>query len=211
MYYSILRYWYGQSSDEELPQRAAKMIRRAYRDAVRSVDGFVETLSEAVDPHDPITVFHSDHGEALGEHGNFGHKQTLYEENLRVPLFVHNAGSSVRITEQMSLQSLPDLISDLLDVEKFDPRTHTKPFIISQTENTQKASVRTNDWKYISEGVEKGLYSLGDGNNEKKVTQKYPKVKALLSQIVERHDATQWEKEMIENLVTDLVSGGKQL
>jgi len=62
MYYSILRYWHGQSSGEKLPDRAGELIGQAYRDAVRSVDGFMNVLTEAVNAYDPVTVFHSDHG-----------------------------------------------------------------------------------------------------------------------------------------------------
>jgi arylsulfatase A-like enzyme len=39
-----------------------------------------------------LVVLTSDHGEALGEHGNRGHATTLYEEQVRVPLLIHLPG-----------------------------------------------------------------------------------------------------------------------
>jgi len=151
MYYSILRYWYGESNDGELPDGAAELIGQAYRDAVRSVDGFMDALMAALGEYDPATVFFADHGEALGEHGNFGHEQTLYEENLRVPLFVHNAGETETVDEQLPLRSLPELLVDLTHTatEPFDPHAHTRQFVVSHTEENQTRSVRTSRWKLV--------------------------------------------------------------
>jgi len=120
----------------ELPDGAAELIGQAYRDAVRSVDGFMDALMAALGEYDPATVFFADHGEALGEHGNFGHEQTLYEENLRVPLFVHNAGETETVDEQLPLRSLPELLVDLTHTatEPFDPHAHTRQFVVSHTE-----------------------------------------------------------------------------
>ncbi len=39
-----------------------------------------------VDAENLLVVFVSDHGEALGEHGDWGHGRTLYEEGLRIPM-----------------------------------------------------------------------------------------------------------------------------
>jgi len=212
MYYSILRYWHGQSSNDELPVRARELISQAYRDAVRSVDGFVDALTEAVSAYNAVTVFHSDHGEALGEHGNFGHEQTLYEENLRVPMFVHNAELSEHVNEQLPLQSLSELLVDLSNPVEFDPRTHTQPFVVSQTENNRTLSVRTRSWKYILESSGERLYSLRNGNKEEEdVTGEYPEVTRSLSQIIKRHHETQHEKDMIGTKISNLVSGCNQL
>jgi len=40
---------------------------------------------------DAIAIISSDHGEALGEHGIYGHGSYLYPEFLRIPLFIYDA------------------------------------------------------------------------------------------------------------------------
>jgi len=212
MYYSILRYWYGETNDAELPNRASELIGQAYRDAVRSVDGFVDALTSAVEPYDPATVFFSDHGEALGEHGNFGHEQTLYEENLRVPLFVHNAGETVTVDEQLPLRSLPELLCDLADSTLFDPEAHTRPFVVSHTENNATKSVRASRWKLVTDGERKRLFDLEvDPKERSDAAASYPEVVASLTDVLDRHDVTQAEKETVGDAVSDLVTGTTNL
>ncbi|EMA70012.1 arylsulfatase [Halorubrum kocurii JCM 14978] len=212
MYYSILRYWYGETNDAELPDRAGELIGQAYRDAVRSVDGFVDALTGAVDAYDPVTVFFSDHGEALGEHGNFGHEQTLYEENLRVPLFVHNAGATGTVDEQLPLRSLPELLCDLADVTPFDPAAHTRQFVVSHTENNATQSVRTSRWKLVDDGETARLFDLqGDPDETTDVSESYPEVAASLADVLASHDATQTEKARVGDAAAEVVSGEADL
>jgi len=212
MYYSIMRYWHGKSNDEELPDRAAKLTQQAYRDAVRSVDGFVEALQDAVDPFDPVTVFFSDHGEALGEHGNFGHKQTLYEENLRVPMFIHNAGMTATVDEQQPLRSLPEVLMELPNPEEFDPHAHTQQFVVSQTEANRKRSVRTSRWKLVRTDDKTLLYDLQKNPEETlSVADTYPAVTESLVDVLDVHDATQREKNVVGDTVTELLANGGKL
>jgi len=212
MYYSILRYWHGQSSGEKLPDRAGELIGQAYRDAVRSVDGFMNVLTEAVNAYDPVTVFHSDHGEALGEHGNFGHEQTLYEENLRVPLFVHNVDLAEHVNEQMSLQTLPVLLSELAGTGEFDPWEHTEPFAVSKTENNQILSVRTARWKFVADKDDSRLYDLrSDSGEATDVSDTHPEVTSSLAALADRHKATQTEKGHVETAAAELLAGGTPL
>lgn len=210
MYYSILRYWYGEISDDEIPPHAREMIGRTYRDAVRSVDAFVESLFEATAEHDPITVFFSDHGEALGEHGSFGHKQTLYEENVRVPFFVHNAGITDEVDGQLPLQALPRLLTDLVDPGEFAPRTYTRPFVVSQTENNRARAVRTERWKLVTDGTTDTLYDLAsDPDETTDVHAEYDDVTSSLRAVIRRHDATQAEKERTGRVAEALVTEGR--
>ncbi len=63
-----------------------------YPDRVVSTDREVGRFLEALDEFDfgsePFVILHSDHGEALGEHGFVGHGRYLYEDNLRIPLIM---------------------------------------------------------------------------------------------------------------------------
>jgi len=207
MYYSILRYWQGEVADEEIPPHAREMIAKTYRDAVRSVDAFVEALTSATDPFDPVTVFISDHGEALGEHGNFGHEQTLYEENLRVPMFVHNAGSSGAVEEQLPLRTLPEMLPDLTTPTAFEPNRYTRPFVVSKTENNRTVSVRASRWKFVTDAQTSRLYDLHtDPEEDNDVHGEYPEVASTLAELIERHEATQEKKAAVEPATAELVA-----
>jgi arylsulfatase A-like enzyme len=212
MYYSIMRYWYGESNDGTPPDRAGELISQAYRDAVRSVDKFVQALETATAPYDPVTVLFSDHGEALGEHGNFGHEQTLYEENLRVPMFVHNADVTAAVDEQLPLRALPDLLCDLTRPESFDVHDHTRQFVVSQTEANRTRSVRTSRWKLLRQADGERLFDLqGDPMETKDVAASYPEVAASLADVLDGHDATQAEKAAIGDGTADLLTNGTEL
>ncbi|HHH31654.1 MAG TPA: hypothetical protein ENK57_25355, partial [Polyangiaceae bacterium] len=54
-----------------------------------------------------IVVFFSDHGEAFGEHGVFGHTQTLYEEELRALMMIRVPGIEPRaVSDRVGLLDL---------------------------------------------------------------------------------------------------------
>jgi arylsulfatase A-like enzyme len=211
MYYSILRYWQGEIADEDIPPHAREMIAKTYRDAVRSVDGFIDALREATAACDPITIFLSDHGEALGEHGNFGHKQTLFEENIRVPFFVHDAGVSGTVDEQVPLRALPKLLENVAKTDGFDPHRYTRQFVVSQTENNRMESVRTPHWKLVRDGESETLYNLRkDPDESEDVQSTFPTVASSLGSFLDRHDATQAEKMQLGD-ATEAVLAETQL
>ncbi len=62
-----------------------------------------------------MVVVAGDHGEAFGEHGEFGHQVFCYEENLRVPLIISARG---RLPENMRLRQtacLTDILPTILE------------------------------------------------------------------------------------------------
>jgi arylsulfatase A-like enzyme len=68
------------------------MLRARYEEAIRTLDRSVSRLLAAVSSpekgRDTIVVVTSDHGESLGEHDRFGHRNSLDEEATRIPLFI---------------------------------------------------------------------------------------------------------------------------
>jgi arylsulfatase A-like enzyme len=50
--------------------------------------GVVDAIRAHGDLDNTVLVVLSDHGEMIGEHGNFGHGVSLYDEDLRVPLLI---------------------------------------------------------------------------------------------------------------------------
>lgn len=169
MYYGLVRgnALIGHSSSEttfqtDLPRTVEERIRRAYRDAVRSVDQFVARLVEQTRGDDPTIVFHSDHGEAFGEHGSYGHRQVLYEENVHVPLLIHGTDErSVTVSEPISLRNLPDLLlSHVEDATPVSSDRWTDRLVVTRSESGEKIAVRSEEYKYVRTPDGERLFDL---------------------------------------------------
>jgi arylsulfatase A-like enzyme len=88
--------------------RGIAQLDALYDSEVRYVDGFVGRLLEALGPHldRTLVVLTADHGEELHDHGGWKHGQTLYDEQVRVPLLVRWDGRvrpGLRLSEPVSL------------------------------------------------------------------------------------------------------------
>ena len=65
-----------------------------------------------------LVVIVADHGEHLGDHGIWGHSNSLYEQLLRVPLIIRFPGrvpAGVRVRQPVSLRDLPVTLLSLAD------------------------------------------------------------------------------------------------
>jgi glucan phosphoethanolaminetransferase (alkaline phosphatase superfamily) len=85
-----------------------------YDNGVLQADGVIGELLETLRARgylgNTLLVITADHGEALGEHGGFGHPQQLEEEVLRVPLLFMASGYERRKI------SRPDLVAEQVDI-----------------------------------------------------------------------------------------------
>lgn len=182
MYKSILKAnsLFNQSGgktafNESVNDNTLEEIQSAYRDCIRSVDKFIGRLKREHVDDESVFIFHSDHGEAFGEHGTFGHEPELYEENIHIPLLVHNSINSGIVEEPIDMSDLPDIILSSvtggLDVESL-----TRQFAVSRTEDSQQIAVRGKRWKYIYSDNEE-LYDLReDPNEEVECASEHPKI-----------------------------------
>lgn len=108
-YYANLR-WYWNDKTERFRDSTHERLETAYRDSVRHVDKFLMQLLRDVE--DTRLVVTADHGEAFYEHGIYGHPPDhFYEENLHVPLVVHDGIHQDTVKEVVSLRKLPELLS----------------------------------------------------------------------------------------------------
>lgn len=98
-------------------------IRTLYQAEVRYVDDnigrLIETLKRLGIYDETLIVFTSDHGEEFWEHGGFEHGHTLYDELLRVPLFVKLPRSSVRrrVEREVTTESIAPTVLDLCAID----------------------------------------------------------------------------------------------
>lgn len=96
----------------------------AYFDAVKRTDAATGRLLDELERRGlldgTLVVVTSDHGEQLGEHGLFGHTNSLYMPALHVPLLMLWPGrlpAGTRVSGSVSLRDLPATILDLVDAD----------------------------------------------------------------------------------------------
>ena len=143
-------------------------LKRSYRDAVRASDAFLSRLHTETRADDPVLLVHSDHGESLGEHGNFGHHHRRpFEENVHVPFVVHNAGVTETVEEPLSLASLHDVTLSVARDGTVDPSRFTDADAISASECGRYRAVRGERYKLLDLDGEERLYDLARDPNER--------------------------------------------
>jgi arylsulfatase A-like enzyme len=77
----------------ELEPGELDLVRRLYRGNLATVDDALEPiLRRARGDGDTLVVVTADHGEALGQHGPFGHGQHVWAEMIDIPLIVAGPG-----------------------------------------------------------------------------------------------------------------------
>jgi len=102
----------------------AKRLRRAYRDEVvfldRQLAPFVEWMRASGVYDDTLVVLTSDHGTELGEHGGFWYGETLYDEQIHVPLVVRlpaNRNAGARAPWQVRLLDVGPTLTAALGLD----------------------------------------------------------------------------------------------
>jgi len=207
---SALGMYYGSfrelATNGDVPERVDTRLRRAYRDSIRSVDRFLDCLLDDTAGDDPVVVVHSDHGEAFGEHGTYGHKQQLYEENIHVPLVVHNVPLQKDISDPLPIRRLPQLVDGLITTETFDPTRYTADFAVSVVDDGRISVITTRDWKFIEnqEEYSNELYNLDrDPKEQTNLTSENGLLEVQLRALVGRHRSHQAERARIAAAVSE--------
>lgn len=99
--------------------REQEYLRQLYIREVESIDeriGFVlEALKRSGLLEETYILFTSDHGEAFGDHGDWGHGQDFFEDLVHVPLIVAGPGIPAGRRERASVSHI-DLVATLIDL-----------------------------------------------------------------------------------------------
>ncbi len=115
-----------------------------YRKGLKWLDGQMKVLLGELDQRglgqSTITVLASDHGEGLGDNSIKGHGTSIYEEEIRVPLYIHVPGLEPRVVEDVvgNVDVLPTLL-DLLGAPP-DPMHRGRrltPLLLGRAEDWQ--------------------------------------------------------------------------
>jgi arylsulfatase A-like enzyme len=122
--------WVGRADPDRpggiiraMSERDLEHVIALYEGEVAWTDAHVGKILQALDDRGltrtTLVIVVSDHGEEFFEHGNLGHRQTLYEEVVRIPMLLRlpgvlPAGAAVHGT--VSLTDLVPTVLDLLDL-----------------------------------------------------------------------------------------------
>lgn len=102
--------------DEDERRHLAHLYRANLRQVDEVVGWLVERLGERLE-RDTLLVVTSDHGDALGEHGHYGHRDEVSAEVVRVPLIVVGPGVPAAVVEQpVATVDLVPSLAELLDL-----------------------------------------------------------------------------------------------
>jgi len=125
----MIRQWSGRQMEELRPQIPVMSTNRAiletlvdlYDSDINMVDDYVRRLfAEILPERKAVVVILSDHGEGFLEHGYLGHAQSLFDEELRVPLIIvppdGNAGGRV-VSEPVSLLDIYPTLAEFAGVK----------------------------------------------------------------------------------------------
>jgi len=100
--------------------------KRDYLRTAASIDRPLSAFLAAL-PADALVVLTSDHGEAFGEHGHYTHGNTLFDEELRVPLLLcapahRRLGKRRKVSTQVGLIDVMPTLLDLTGTRAPYPR-----------------------------------------------------------------------------------------
>ncbi|MAB80825.1 MAG: hypothetical protein CMJ89_15865 [Planctomycetes bacterium] len=133
----------------------------------RHVQGILDALERHAVLDETLILLTSDHGEEFYEHGRFGHRKTLYEESIAVPLILRYPGripAGSQVEGVVSVTDIPATILDFLGLEPIpdtggrsllplldDSDQPREMLAISELfrQRTHWLSVRSEGWKIL--------------------------------------------------------------
>ncbi|MHA1487251.1 MAG: sulfatase-like hydrolase/transferase [Promethearchaeota archaeon] len=155
-------------------------IKILYDAEVNYVDSFLNQIFSIIHnkfKNDCLVIITADHGESFYEHGSFFHQGTIYDELLKIPLFIIEIGKNHLVKSAESIVQLIDIAPTILDYydisipESFQGKsllpllkrdfldrdacviseTYQKDGIMKRDGETgyKLISIRSDEWKYI--------------------------------------------------------------
>ena len=177
-----------------------RQLLRAYDDAIRYADVFLDRLNNDLDD-DTLIAVHGDHGEAFGEHGTYGHHPYLYEENIHVP-FVIGGAEANRIDDPISLRRVPDVLTTL--AAGGEP-TYFNDLARCRTSDGGRQAFRGKEHKFVHEPASSELYRL---HPTEEVSRDNGELREIYNQLVnqwlESNDERQRIRTATEQLMDDV-------
>lgn len=150
-YYNWQCYKFIDELDADFSEKTKQKMIDIYDDAIRYADKLIGQLQKRLAEFDPVFVIHSDHGEAFGERGMYGHSfPYLYEENTHVPMVISGLNEQSDVSKPVSLLRLRESLSRLVEGELPDL---TSDYALSTEydgrNNRNITAVQSEAYKYI--------------------------------------------------------------
>jgi arylsulfatase A-like enzyme len=179
--------WESEAVDPNIPLDQHTVVDeydRAIRELDDQVAGFLRELEGLGVAENTFVVVISDHGEAFGEHGRFGHGLVGNEEQLKIPLVIRGPGVAAgrRVDTPVSITDVTPTLLDLLDVPwipgmqgrslrgaiggRVAEPLEAKPIYFSWIGNRTRG-VREDHWKLLQQAGESKLYDLSNDPYER--------------------------------------------
>jgi len=194
-----------QEDPESLTADDVETLQELYLGELRFVDRelcrLFRTLEASGTLAETAVFVTSDHGEAFGEHGRFGHHPYMYDELLRVPLLAHVPGYDHRtVDQQVSLIDLGPTLYELCEVpipeavqgQSFEPllegESCPEPVAVCTSGGGSILACRTPKWKCLWDlDADPELYDLdADPDETDDVSDDNP---AVVDRFVDRIEA----------------------
>jgi arylsulfatase A-like enzyme len=168
---------------EDLQRRGPGLehLEALYDAEITQADAVLKHLARSFEVgDDDVLVITADHGEEFRDHGNLGHRVTLFEETVRVPLVVRWPGHwpARRVKQRVSLASLTPTLAALIGAPpgpeaglaagSMLPLLEGRPWAPEQPVVAQLVHVDNKMvWRAIYDGQDK-LVVNADGDGPKK-------------------------------------------
>ena len=205
----------------------APYLNGGYEGEITFVDTQIGLLLKTLPTQNTIIAVAGDHGESLGEHGEWTHRIFIYDSTMHVPFWISAPGMTPRrVREQARLIDFFPTVLSLIGVSAPSgidgavlPQKAGQPaqieslFAKLQLGWSPLIGIRTHEWKYI-EAPRPELYDLRTDPGEKQnVIAKRPevarKIRALLPSQKEQTSAAVMDPETAEQLASlGYISGG---
>lgn len=160
------------------------------------IGDLVSHIDRSLPDEDTIVVITSDHGDLLGENDLLAHKLLLHDALINVPVAIYGSEQLAKLDLTMSqhidiMQSILthlDINTDGMQGIDLSEQSRTYAFAQRGSATTQKTleeirkyntefqhedvlegfvtAVRTNDWKYVTNGSEQKLYKIPDEDED---------------------------------------------
>jgi arylsulfatase len=186
-----------------------------YDGSIRYVDEHIGRLLDGLAERElldaTLVILTSDHGEELFDHGSFFHGQSLYDEQLRVPLLVRlpgspGAGAGTVVDQMVQTLDIVPTVADVLDLPPIedqqgesllgpegDPNAIQDREIFARAANPSlplRFALRTRDYKLVVAAEDGGeeLYHVASDPRERRSVLGAPEHEEVLERLRERLD-----------------------
>jgi hypothetical protein len=163
----------------------------------REIGGLRKFLRKNKLDRDTYLIVTADHAEAFGEHGYFFHSDSVYEEMIRIPMFVEGPGVKPRLVKDravslvdlgptiLSLFGLPTpghfMGQDLVPFMRGDTPEIERPLAVDNGASGMRAMLFDNRWKAMVSTRGEEVYDLRDDPKETLNLAEDPRSRAQLA------------------------------